>query len=55
MSVLALRMILGALGLGLAILAVARDDRRITWAAIGVLVLALALRYLRSPGTRGRR
>ena len=55
MSVLAIRMILGALGLGLALLAVARDDRRITWAAIGVLIVALAFRFLQPPGTRGRR
>lgn len=55
MSVLALRLILGAIGLGLALLAVARDDRRLTWAAIGVLIGALALRFLQPPGTRGRR
>jgi hypothetical protein len=48
-------MILGALGLGLALLAITRDDRRITWVAIGVLVIALALRFLQPPGERGRR
>ncbi len=55
MNVLAVRMILGALGLGLALVAISRDDRRITWAAIGVLVLALGLRFLQPPGERGRR
>ncbi len=55
MNVLAIRMILGAVGLGLALLAISRDDRRITWVAIGVLVLALGLRFLEPPGRRGRR
>lgn len=55
MSVLAIRMLLGAMGLGLALLAVARDDRRITWAAVAVLIVALALRFLQPPGSRGRR
>lgn len=52
MSVLAVRMILGAIGLGLALLAISRDDRRITWVAIAVLVVALALRLLQPPGGR---
>lgn len=55
MSVLAIRMLLGAVGLGLALLAISRDDRRITWAAIAVLLVALALRFLQPPGERRRR
>lgn len=55
MNVLGIRLILGAIGLGLALLAIARDDRRITWVAIGVLVFALGLRFLEPPGQRGRR
>ncbi|HSE28217.1 MAG TPA: hypothetical protein VLA95_08300 [Gemmatimonadales bacterium] len=55
MNVLALRMILGAVGLGLALVAIARDDRRVTWLAIGVLVVALGLRFLQPPGDRRRR
>ncbi len=52
MNPLAVRMILGVLGLGLALVAIARDDRRITWVAIGLLVLALAIRFYRPRGGR---
>jgi hypothetical protein len=38
-------------GVALAVLAIARDDRRIAWAAIAVLAVALALRI----ATRSRR
>ena len=55
MNVVYLRLILGAAGLGVALLAISRDDRRITWVAIGILVIALALRFLQPPGTRRRR
>lgn len=41
-----LRVVAGLAGLGLAIIAVARGDKRIAWAAIVVLVIALALRLI---------
>jgi hypothetical protein len=40
------RVVAGLTGLGLAIIAVARDDKRIAWAAIVVLIIALILRLL---------
>lgn len=40
------RLIAGLVGLGLAIVAIARDDKRIAWAAIVVLAVALVLRLL---------
>ena len=55
MNVVYFRLVLGAAGLAVALLAISRDDRRITWVAIGLLVIALALRFLQPPGTRGRR
>ncbi|HEY4101520.1 MAG TPA: hypothetical protein VGM20_11670 [Gemmatimonadales bacterium] len=33
-------------GVALAVLAIARDDRRIAWAAIAVLAIAVALRIV---------
>jgi hypothetical protein len=36
----------GLTGLALAIVAIARDDRQIAWAAIAVLVVALVLRLI---------
>jgi hypothetical protein len=41
-----IRIIAGLAGLGLAIIAVARNDRRIAWAAIVVLAVALVLRLI---------
>lgn len=41
-----LRRIIGFVGVGLAVIAVARDDKRIAWAAIVVLVIALASRLV---------
>ena len=41
-----LRVVAGLAGLGLAILAVARDDKRIASAAIAVLIVALILRLV---------
>ena len=46
MSPLAIRMGLGVAGLLLAVVAIARDDPRFTWLAIGVLATALAMRIL---------
>ena len=40
------RVIAGLAGLGLAIVAVARDDKRVAWAAIAVLAVALILRLI---------
>jgi hypothetical protein len=40
------RLIAGLVGLGLAIVAIARDDKRIAWAAIVVLAVALVLRLI---------
>jgi hypothetical protein len=40
------RLIAGFLGLGLAIAAVATNDKRLTWAAIAALVVALAIRLI---------
>jgi hypothetical protein len=41
-----LRFVTGLVGLGLAIIAVARDDKRIAWAAIVVLAIALVVRLV---------
>jgi hypothetical protein len=41
-----LRVIAGLVGLGLAIVAIARDDKRIAWAGIVVLAVALVLRLI---------
>lgn len=41
-----LRMATGLVGLGLAIVAVARNDKQIAWAAIVVLAIALVLRLI---------
>ena len=41
-----LRVVAGLAGLGLAILAVARDDKRIASAAIAVPIVALVLRLV---------
>ena len=41
-----LRVVAGLAGLGLAIIAVARDDKRIASAAIAVLIVALVLRLV---------
>ena len=34
------------LGIGLALVAIRLDDRRVAWAALGVLSVALVLRFL---------
>ena len=39
------RLTVAFLGIALAIAAIARDDRRIAWIAMGVLAVALALRF----------
>lgn len=41
-----LRVAAGLAGLGLAIVAVARDDKRIAWVAIALLLVALVLRLI---------
>lgn len=40
------RVVAGLAGLGLAIVAIARDDKRIAWAAIACLLVALVLRLI---------
>lgn len=42
---------LAFVGIALAVIALWRDDRRITWASIAVLGVALALRFF-TPRTR---
>jgi hypothetical protein len=44
-----IRLGLSALGLVLAIAAIATENRNITWAAIGVLAAAVGLRFLPRP------
>ncbi|MES2123202.1 MAG: hypothetical protein V4503_00800 [Gemmatimonadota bacterium] len=46
-----LRTRVALVGIALAVIALWRDDRRITWASIAVLGIALAMRFL---GSRGR-
>jgi len=41
-----LRMLLAAVGLGLSLGAIASDNQLVTYAAIGVLAVALALRFV---------
>ncbi|MGH7581824.1 MAG: hypothetical protein ACREL5_01205 [Gemmatimonadales bacterium] len=43
---IAWRIAVALLGIGVAILAIARNDRRIAWVAIGVLAVALLLRFI---------
>ncbi|HEY3935276.1 MAG TPA: hypothetical protein VGL65_11745 [Gemmatimonadales bacterium] len=38
------RLVVALLGVALAVLAIGRDDRRIAWAAIAVLAIAVLLR-----------
>jgi hypothetical protein len=40
------RLLAGFLGLGLAIAAIATNDKRLTWAAIAALVVALVIRVV---------
>lgn len=55
MKVQSVRIGLSASGLVLAVAAIALNDTRLTWAAIGVLVVAVALRLLarRAKRTNG--
>ena len=40
------RLVAGFLGLGLAIAAIATNDKRLTWAAIAALAIALVIRLI---------
>ncbi|HET9065920.1 MAG TPA: hypothetical protein VFN22_08910 [Gemmatimonadales bacterium] len=40
-----MRAVVSGVGVVLAVLAIAADDTRLTWAAIGVLAVAVALRF----------
>ena len=46
MMVVRLRMVFAAIGLVLALVAIAVDDQRITWVAIAMLAAAVALRFV---------
>lgn len=50
----AVRLGLGLLGFILAVIGVARNDRRIVWAAIAALIVALGLRLLDRRPPAGR-
>ncbi len=43
-----LRAVAAGVGVVLAVLAIAIDDSRLTWAAIGVLAVAVGMRFMRS-------
>lgn len=48
MTLIRFRFVLSLIGLTMALVAVLAADRRITWAAIAVLVVAIGLRFV--PG-----
>lgn len=43
-----MRAVAAGVGVVLAVLAIAFDDSRLTWAAIGVLAAAVGLRFMRN-------